>query len=140
MSKQKKAAPISIPSLCELYGKDPSQMRKMIDKLKIKKTKVRRADDNRIVTVIADVDHQKLVDHFENMTAKNATKGYISVKDASKKLGYETSQMSNFTRACATYDIELHKKKFNGRTQTCVTIKDFKKFMKLRNTLAVVDV
>lgn len=139
MSKQKEKM-ISVPTLCDLYGKDPSQMRKMIDKLKIKKTKVRRPEDNKVVTAIYDSDHQKLVDHFENLTAKEATKGFISFTDACKELGYKDDQMSNFKRACDSYGFEIHKKKFDNRTQSCISKKDFQKFMKIRNAIAIVDV
>jgi len=139
MSKQK-AKPISIPTLCSIYEKDPSQMRKMIKKMDIPTTKVKRSEDGKVVSVISDEDHQKLVDAYPNLTAKNAGKSYVSVSEACEKLGYKNDQMSNFTRACASYNITLEKRKFNGRTQSCLTKKDFKKFMKLRNALATVDV
>jgi len=138
MSKQE-AKPISIPTLCDLYGKDPSQLRKMIDKLNIEKLKVRRPRDNKIVTAISDENHQILVNEFPNLTAKNATKQDISVADACKQLGYLDNQISNFTRACKSWGIDFYEKKFNGRTQKCITLKDFKRAEKLR-TIATVDV
>lgn len=138
MSKQK-SNPISVPSLCELYGKDPSQMRKMIDKLGIKKITVRRPEDNKVVTAISDADHQKLVDSFSNLTTGNATKQDVALADACKKLGYKEDQMSNFTRACGSWDIEIYEKRFEGRTQKCISLKDFKKAKALR-TIAMVDV
>lgn len=138
MTKQK-AKPISVPSLCELYGKDPSQMRKMIDKLGITKITVRRPDDNKIVTAISDADHQKLVDTFPNLTASKATKQDISIAEACRKLGYKDDQMSNFMRACVSWGFEISDKSFDGRTQKCISLKDFKKAVALR-TLAVVDV
>jgi len=137
---QQESKSISLPTLCELYGKDSSQMRKMVDKLGIKKTKVRRASDNKLVTIISDEDHQMLVDFYPNLTSKDAGKSFIAVAEACEKLGYKPDQMSNFTRACASYGMELHKRKFDGRTQSCVTKKDFNKFMKIRNAIAVVDI
>jgi len=138
MTKQK-AKPISVPTLCELYSKDPSQLRKMIDKLGIKKIKVRRPEDNKIVTAISDKDHQLLVDHYPNMTANKANKKDIAIAEAVKMLGYKEDQISNFTRACKSWNIELYEKKFNGRTQKCISKKDFKKAEKLR-TIAIVEV
>lgn len=138
MSKQK-AKPISVPSLCDLYGKDPSQMRKMIDSLEIKKIKVRRPDDNKVVTAISDADHQKLVDTFPNLTASKSTKQDVSLAEACRKLGYKDDQMSNFNRACVSWGFEIYERKFDGRTQKCISLKDFKKAEALR-TLAVVDV
>jgi len=131
---------ISIPTLCELYHKDPSQLRKMIKKIGIETIKVRRPQDNRIVTAITDEDHQILVDTFANLTAKKAGKSFISVVEASKELGYREDQLSNFTRACKSFGFELHKRKFNGRTQTCISKKDFKKFSKIRNAITVQEV
>jgi len=139
MSKQKEKM-ISVPTLCDLYGKDPSQMRKMIDKLGITKVKVRRPEDNKVVTAIADSDHQLLVDNFSCLSAEKATKSHISVAEACEKLGYKNDQMSNFTRACATYGFEIQERQFDGRTQKCITKRDFSKFMKIRNAIAVVDV
>jgi len=135
----KQTNPISVPKLCELYGKDPSQMRKMIDKLGIKKTTVRRKSDNRTVTIISDKDHQLLVNTYPNLTASKASKRDISLKDATKRLGYKDDQISNLHRACKSWDIEVYEKKFNGRTQKCISSKNFKKMEKLR-TLTVVDV
>jgi len=138
MTKQK-TKPISIPTLCNLYSKDPSQLRKMIDKLGIKKIKVRRPDDNKIVTAISDKDHQLLIDSFPNMTARKATKQDVAIAEAVKLLGYKEDQISNFTRACKSWNIELYEKKFDGRTQKCISKKDFKKAEKLR-TIAMVEV
>ena len=135
----KQTKPISIPTLCDLYSKDPSQLRKMIDKLGIKKIKVRRADDNKVVTAISDDDHQLLVDSFPNLTAKTATKSDVALVEAVKLLGYKEDQISNFHRACKSWNIEVYEKKFSGRTQKCISKKDFNKAKKLR-TLAVVDV
>ncbi len=133
MSKQKQARPISIPTLCDLYKKDPSQLRKMIDKLGIEKIKVKRPDDNKVVTAISDKDHQRLVDEYPNLTADKATKQDISVVEACKLLGYREDQISNFTRACAnSWGIELYEKKFNGRTQKCISKKDFLKAKSFR--------
>ena len=138
--KKKQEELISVPKLCELYGKDSSQMRKMINKLNIPKKVVKRASDNKNVSVITQSDHQKLVDHFENLTAKNASKDYISVAEACKKLGYKSDQMSNFTRACTRMGFSLKEKKFNGRTQKCITKNEFKKFMQVRNAITIVDI
>ena len=138
MSKQK-AKPISIPTLCDLYGKDPSQMRKMIDKLGIKKIKVRRPEDNKIVTAIQDEDHQLLVDTFSHMNSAKATKQDVAVAEAVKLLGYKDDQISNFTRACKSWNIDIYEKSFDGRTQKCISKKDLKKAKALR-TIAVVDV
>ncbi len=137
---KQKAKPISIPTLCETYAKDPSQLRKMIKKLGIKTITVRRPEDNRVVTAISDADHQKLVDNYENLTAGKAGKSFISVSEASKALGYRDNQMSNFTRACKSFGYELHKRKFDGRTQSCISKKDFNKFMKIRKAIAIVEV
>ena len=115
-------------------------MRKMIDKLEIKKFKVRRQEDNKIVTAISDEDHQLLVDHFANLTSKKATKSHIAVAEACKKLGYKDNGISNFTRTCASYGFELQERNFNGRTQKAITKKDFNKLMKIRNAIAVIDV
>ena len=136
----KKQELISIPTICELYGKDPSQLRRMIKKAGINTIKVRRPLDNRIVSAITDADHQLLVDTYENLTAEKAGRSFISVADACKKLGYREDQMSNFTRACKSFGFDLHKRKFNGRTQSCISKKDFKKFSKIRNAIAVQDV
>jgi len=138
VSKQK-AKPISVPTLCDLYGKDPSQMRKMIDKLGIKKIKVRRPEDNKVVTAINDEDHQLLVDSFSNLTADKATKQDIAIADAVKLLGYKDDQISNLVRACKSWNIEIYEKKFDGRTQKCLSKKDFNKAKAMR-TIAVVDV
>ncbi len=138
MTKQK-AKPISIPTLCDLYGKDPSQLRKMIDKLGIKKIKVRRPEDNKIVTAISDKDHQVLVDNYPNLTADKANKGDVALADAVKLLGYKDNQISNFHRACKSWGIEIFEKKFDGRTQKCISKKGFKKAKTLRS-IAVVDV
>lgn len=132
MTKQKETKPISIPTLCELYKKDPSQLRKMIDKLGIKKITVKRSEDNKVVTAISDADHQKLVDSFSNLTADKATKQDVSIAEACKLLGYKEDQMSNFTRACQSWGIELYEKKFNGRTQKCISKKDFLKAKSFR--------
>lgn len=132
MTKQKEKL-ISLPTLCTTYSKDPSQLRKMIDKLGIKKIVVRRPDDNKIVTAISDADHQKLVDNFPNLTADKATKQDISVAEACKLLGYKDDQISNFTRACAnSWSVELYEKKFDGRTQKCISKQDFKKIKSFR--------
>jgi len=138
MSKQQMKL-ISLPTLCDLYGKDPSQMRKMIDKLGIKKIKVRRPEDNKVVTAINDEDHQLLVDSFSNLTANKATKQDVALAEACKLLGYKDNQISNFNRACKSWNIEIYEKKFDGRTQKCISRKDFKKAKALR-TIAVVDV
>ena len=137
--KQVKVKPISIPTLCDLYGKDPSQLRKMIDKLGIKKIKVRRPEDNKIVTAISDKNHQLLVDTYPNLTASKANKSDVSLKDACGLLGYKDDQISNFHRACKSWNMEVYEKKFNGRTQKCISKKDFKKAEKLRS-IATVDV
>ena len=108
----------------------------MIKKLGIVSITVRSAETNRIVTAITDDEHQLLVDTYPNLTAEKAGKGFVSVAEACEALGYRNDQMSNFTRACASYSIEIHKKKFDGRTQSCVTKKDFNKFMKIRNAIA----
>ena len=130
---KQKSKPISIPTLCELYKKDPSQLRKMIDKLGIKKITVKRPDDNKIVTAISDEDHQKLVDTYPNLTADKATKQDVSIAEACKLLGYKEDQISNFTRACAnSWGIEIYEKKFNGRTQKCISKKDFNKAKSFR--------
>lgn len=132
MAKQK-ANPISIPTLCTTYKKDPSQLRKMIDKLGIKKIVVKRPDDNKIVTAISDADHQRLVDAFPNLTADKATKQDVSIAEACKLLGYKEDQISNFTRACAnSWGITIYEKKFNGRTQKCISKKDFLKAKSFR--------
>lgn len=131
--------PISLPTLCDLYGKDPSQLRKMIDKLGIAKIKVRRPEDNKIVTAISDEDHQLLVDSFANLTADKANKSDVSLTEACRLLGYKENQLSNFTRACNSWGIDIFEKKFNGRTQKCISGKDFKKAEKLRS-IATVDV
>ena len=137
---KQKSKPISIPTLCDTYDKDPSQLRKMIKKLGIKTITVRRSEDNRVVTAISDGDHQLLVDNFENLTAGNAGKSYVSSAEASKLLGYADNQISNFTRACKSFGYEIHKKKFNGRTQACISKKDFTKFKKIRDAIATVEV
>ena len=135
-----KQKPISIPTLCELYSKDPSQMRKMIDKLGIKKIKVRRSDDNKVVTAISDDDHQLLVDSFPNLTADKATKQDISLSEAASLLGYGEEQISNFTRLCKSRDYEIYEKKFNGRTQRCISRKNFNEVKKVRDAIAITDV
>ena len=137
---KKQLNPVSIPSLCDLYGKDSSQLRKMIDKLGIHKMTVRRPTDNRIVTAISDEDHQLLVDTYPNLTSRKATKQDVAVSEASRLLGYKANQISNFTRACKSWGIELYEKKFNGRTQKCLSKKDFNKAKKLRTLAPVVDV
>lgn len=137
---KQQAKPISIPTLCATYEKDPSQLRKMIKKLGIKTIKVRRPEDNRVVTAISDDDHQLLVDSFENLTAENAGKSFISNADAARELGYADDQLSNFARACDSYGFEIHKKKFDGRTQSCISRKDFNQFKKIRNAIAIVAV
>ena len=136
----KQVNPVSIPKLCELYGKDPSQLRKMINKLGIEKITVRRPSDNKIVTAISDEDHQLLVDTYPNMTARNATKQDVSISEACKLLGYKDNQISNFTRACKSWGIDLYEKKFNGRTQKCISKKNFKKAEKLRTLAPIVEV
>jgi len=141
VKKQKqKQELISIPSLCSLYEKDPSQLRKMIKKLNIVSATVRSAETNRIVTAITDEEHQLLVDTYPNLTAKNAGKSFIPVSIASKQLGYREDQMSNFTRACKSFGFELLKRKYQGRTRSCISIKDYKKFSKIRGAIAIADV
>ena len=115
-------------------------MRKMVDKLKIKKIKVRRPEDNRVVTAISDEDHQKLVDAFPNLTARKATTKDIAVAEAALKLGYTYDQLSNFTRLCKSRGYEIYEKKFNGRTQRCISMKNFKEIKKVRDAIAVVAV
>ena len=130
---KQKSKTISIPTLCKLYKKDPSQMRKMIDKLGIKKITVKRSEDNKVVTAISDSDHQKLVDTYPNLTAEKATKQDVSIAEACKLLGYKEDQMSNFTRACSkSWGIEIYEKKFDGRTQKCISKKDFEKAKSFR--------
>jgi hypothetical protein len=132
MAKQK-VNPISIPTLCDLYKKDPSQLRKMIDKLGINKIVVKRPEDNKVVTAITDEDHQRLVDTYPNLTADKATKQDVSISEACKLLGYKEDQISNFTRACSnSWGIEIYEKKFNGRTQKCISKKDFNKAKSFR--------
>jgi len=112
MSKQK-ANPVSIPALCELYGKDPSQMRKLLDKLEITRITVRRADDNKVVTAISDADHQRLVDETPCLQpCAKATKNDVSIAEACKLLGYKNDQMTNFMRACASWGIEIYERQF----------------------------
>lgn len=134
------AKPISVPTLCDLYAKDPSQMRKMIDQLGIKKIRVRRPQDNRVVTAISDDDHQFLVDNFPNLTAGKATTKDISLSEAAERLGYRSDQLSNFTRLCKNREFEIYEKKFKGRTQKCISMKNFKEIEKVRNAIALVDV
>jgi len=131
---------ISIPTLCKLYGKDSSQMRKMIDELEIPKQKVRRTVDNRIVTAIEDSDHQKLVDHFANLTAKKASDNHITMSQAMIDLGFKKDQHSNFKRTCEQYGIALKKLKVNNRTQYCLTKSGFKKLKKIRESITIQDV
>ena len=140
MAKQKQEEFISIPTLSELYSKDSSSLRKMIKKLGIQSLKVKRESDGRVVTVITDSDHQQLVNTYESLTANKAKRGYIPVIEAGRLLGYPDAQISNFTRACASYSIELPKMKFNGRTQSGISKSDFKKFEKIVNALSVKDV
>ena len=114
-------------------------MRKMIDKLGIKKIKVKRASDNKNVTAIYDEDHQLLVDNFTCLLSEKATKKDVAVAEAIKLLGYKNDQTSNFTRACKSWNIDIYEKSFEGRTQKCISKKDLKKATALR-TIAVVDV
>jgi len=139
MTKRKEKL-ISIPSLCELYGKDPSQLRKMIDKLSIPKIKVKRESDNKVVTAIYDSDHQKIVDEYPNLTAPAATKSHVSFSEACDKLGYGVKQMSNFKRLCTRMNIEIMERKFKGRTQKCILKKEYTKLKKLADALTIADV
>jgi len=129
---------ISIPNLAKLYKKDPTHIRKMVESLGITKHKIKRKKDGRIVTAIADSDHQKLVDHFKNLTAKKASGSYICFTEAMAELGFK--DRSNFKRTCLTYNLEIHKKKFNNRTQSCLTQKSFKTLKKIRESITVQDI
>lgn len=131
---------ISIPSLCELYGKDPSQLNKMIDKLGITKQKVRRKKDNKIVNVITEKEHLFLKESYDNLTAAKASRYFISFAEASTALGYTSDQLSNFKRTCIRFQFKIYKKKFDGRTQSCITQSDFKKLLKVKEAITVKDV
>ena len=136
---KKKEQFISIPDIAELYGADPSQLRKMLKKLEIKPQKIRRASDNRIVTVITDEEHQHLVNEQANLTAPKLGKNDITVADACKKLGFREDQMSNLTRWCKSLGIKYSEKKKNGRTQKTLNKKDFEKLLKIRKSIVTLD-
>ena len=118
-------------------GAEPT---KILEYPNIEKIRVRRSDDNKVVTAISDADHQLLVDSFPNLTANKATKQDISLSEASRKLGYGEDQISNFTRLCKTRGYEIYEKKFDGRTHRCISIKNFKEITKVRDAIATTDI
>jgi len=131
---------ISVPKLCELYDQDPSNMRKMIAKLEIKIQRIRRASDNKLVSAIVDEDHQLLVDTYPQLTAKSASKYFVSFSEAMKELGFKKDQHTHFKKTCIQFGFEVYKKKFNKRTQSCIKISDFNKFKKIRNAIVTRDI
>jgi len=137
---KKKEEFISVPDIAELYGCDPSYLRKMLKKNKIKTKIVRRASDNKRVSVVSDEDHQKLIDLQANLTAEKLKKAEITVGDACKKLGFGNDQMSNFTRWCRSLGIEYTERKVNGRTQKTLKKKDFDKICSLRKAIVTLEV